>query len=160
MFAITFKFIYCSRCVTQQRFMSSPSFSPVHTLSFVYSLLWVCFTNRTQKSKIVNEIAFSFEFIIRKIWCSTYNTIFWCLFCQKLLLFNVQVMMIIVFFLLFCLSVWLVLCHLFASSLSAYPCLFKVSPFWYQAFSLVTSVHGRQPIKIVCNICFPYRNLF
>ena len=51
--------------------MSSPSFSPVHTLSFVYSLLWVCFTNRTQKSKIVNEIAFSFEFIIRKIWSST-----------------------------------------------------------------------------------------
>ena len=69
MFAINFKFIYCSRFATQERFMSSPSFSPVHTLSFVYSQLWVCFTNRTQKGQIVDEIAFSFfEFVICHIW--------------------------------------------------------------------------------------------
>lgn len=73
MVAITFKFIYCSRFATQERFMSSPSFSPVHTLSFVYSQLWVCFTNRTQKSQIVDEIAFSFEFVIWQIWSSTYS---------------------------------------------------------------------------------------
>ena len=60
MFVITFKFIYYSRFATQERFMSSPSFSPVHTLSFVYSQLWACFTNRTQKSQMVDEIAFSF----------------------------------------------------------------------------------------------------
>ena len=59
-------FIYCSRNAAHKRLMSSPSFSPVHTLSFVYSQLWVCFTTRTQRSQIIDEIAFSFEFVYEK----------------------------------------------------------------------------------------------